>query len=110
LQRVALVFVIIGFIAMIMRLGRLNKYKLKIHDAIFTLAYLLVILSLPPMINFVYFAIVFHRISSLILIHGLIGIVVLAMGFVFAINKGSLKIKRGWKNKKICKFLELCGL
>ena len=51
LQITALVFAIIGFIAMITRLGILNKYKFKIHDVIFTLAYLLVILYLPPMIN-----------------------------------------------------------
>ena len=98
LQRTALVLVIIGFIAMIMRLGILNKYKLKIHDLIFTLAYLLVILSLSPMINSAYFVIIFHIISFLILIHGLIGIVFLVMGFVFVINKGNLKIKREWKN------------
>ena len=106
LQRAALVLVIIGFIAMIMRLGILNKYKLKIHDVIFTLAYLLVILSLPPMINSAYFAIIFHRISSLILIHGLIGIVFLVMGFVFVINKGNLEIKREWKNKRNMQILE----
>ena len=106
MQRAALVFAIIGFIAMIMRLGTLNKYKLKIHDVIFTLAYLLVILSLPPMINSAYFAIIFHRISPLILIHGLIGIVVLVMGFVFVINKGNWEIKREWKNKKNMQILE----
>lgn len=106
LQRAALVFAIIGFIAMIMRLGTLNKYKLKIHDVIFTLAYLLVILSLPPMINSAYFAIIFHRISSLILIHGLIGIVVLVMGFVFVINKENWEIKREWKNKRNMQILE----
>jgi hypothetical protein len=101
-----LVLVIIGFIAMIMRLGILNKYKLKIHDLIFTLAYLLVILSLSPMINSAYFVIIFHIISFLILIHGLIGIVFLVMGFVFVINKGNLKIKREWKNKRNMQILE----
>jgi len=106
LQRTALVLVIIGFIAMIMRLGILNKYKLKIHDLIFTLAYLLVILSLSPMINSAYFVIIFHIISFLILIHGLIGIVFLVMGFVFVINKGNLKIKREWKNKRNMQILE----
>ena len=101
-----MVFAIIGFIAMIMRLGTLNKYKLKIHDVIFTLAYLLVILSLPPMINSAYFAIIFHSISPLILIHGLIGIVVLVMGFVFVINKENWEIKREWKNKRNMQILE----
>jgi hypothetical protein len=32
--------------------------------------------------------------------------VVLVMGFVFAINKGSLKIKGGWKTKKNILILE----
>ena len=99
LQRVALVLVIIGFVAMRMRLGKLNKYKLKIHDVILTFAYLLIILSLPRMINFAYFSIISHRISTLVLAHSLVGIVVLAIGFMFVINRGSLKIKRKWKNK-----------
>jgi len=54
------------------------------------------------MINYAYFPII----SSLILIHSLIGIVVLAMGFVFAINKGSLEIKEGWKTKRNIQILE----
>ncbi len=91
---------------MIKRLGKLSKYKLKIHDIIFTFAYLLIILSLPHMINFAYFIVISHRISSLILIHGLIGIVVLVMGFVFVINKGSLRIKREWKTKRNMRILE----
>jgi len=57
LQRITLVLVIIGFIAMVMRLDKLNKYKLKIYDIIFTLAYLFIILSLQHRINFGYFAI-----------------------------------------------------
>ena len=54
------------------------------------------------MINFAYFPII----SSLLLIHRLIGIVVLAMGFVFAINKGSLEIKEGGKTKGNIQILE----
>ena len=37
-----MVFVIIGFIAMIIRLDKLEKYKLKIHDIIVTFVYLLI--------------------------------------------------------------------
>jgi hypothetical protein len=100
LQRIALVLVIIGFVAMRMRLGKLNRYKFKTHDIILTFAYLLVILSLPRMINFAYFSIISHRISPLVLVHSLVGIVVLAIGFIFVINRGSLKIKKKWKNKR----------
>lgn len=100
LQRIALVLVIIGFVAMRMRLGKLNRYKLKSHDIILTLAYLLVTLSLPRMISFVYFSIISQRISPLILVHSLVGIAVLAIGFIFVINKGSLKIKREWKTRR----------
>ena len=95
---------------MIMRLNILKKYKLKIHDVIFTLAYLLVILSLPPMINSLYFALIFHGISSLIFIHSLLGIVVIVLGFLFVINKGRLKIKRKWKNKRNMQILEALWL
>ena len=107
LQRVALVLVIIGFVAMRVRLGKLIRYKFKIHDVILTLAYLLVILSLPRMINFAYFSIVSHRISTLVLAHSLVGIVVLAIGFMFVINRGSLKIKRKWKNKSNMQILSI---
>ena len=107
LQRVALVLVIIGFVAMRVRLGKLIRYKLKIHDVILTLAYLLVILSLPRMINFAYFSIISHRISPLVLVHSLVGIVVLAIGFMFVINRGSLKIKRKWKNKSNMQILSI---
>ncbi len=54
------------------------------------------------MINFVYYRII----SYLNLIHRLIGIVVLAMGFVFAINKGSLEIKERGKTKGNIQILE----
>jgi hypothetical protein len=107
LQRVALVLVIIGFVAMRVRLGKLIRYKLKIHDVILTFAYLLLILSLPRMINFAYFSIVSHRISTLVLAHSLVGIVVLAIGFMFVINRGSLKIKRKWKNKSNMQILSI---
>jgi hypothetical protein len=92
--------VIIGFIAMRVKLGKLNRYKLKIHDGLLSLTYLLLILSLPRMVNFAYFSIVHGNISPLILIHSLVGIVVVAIGFIFVINKGNLKIKRAWKTKK----------
>ena len=100
LQRIALVLVIIGFIAMRMRLGKLNRYKLKTHDMVLTFAYLLVILSLPRMVNFAYFSLISHRISPLILVHSLVGIVVLVIGLMFVINRGSLKIKREWKIRR----------
>jgi len=100
LQRVALILVIIGFIAMRIKLGKLNRYKLRSHDLMLTFAYLLVILSLPRMINFAYFSIISHRISPLILVHSVVGIVVLTIGFIFVINRGSLKIKRKWKIRR----------
>lgn len=100
LQRIALVLVIVGFIAMRMRLGKFNRYKLKTHDIVLTFAYLLVILSLPRMINFAYFSLISNRIPPLILVHSLVGIVVLAIGFMFTINRGSLKIKREWKIRR----------
>ena len=81
-------------------LGKLNRYKLKIHDGLFTLTYLLLILSLPRMINFTYSSIVSGNVSPLILIHSLVGIVIVVIGFIFVINKGSLKIKRAWKTKR----------
>ena len=100
LQRVALILVIIGFIAMRIKLGKLNRYKLRTHDIMLTFAYLLVILSLPRMINFAYFSIISHRISPLILVHSVVGIVVLTIGFIFVINRGRLKIKRKWKIRR----------
>ncbi len=83
-----------------MRLGKFKKYKLKIHDTILTFSYLLVILSLPRMLSFVYYSVVSGNVSPLVLIHSLTGIIVLFIGFIFVINKGSLKIKRAWKNKR----------
>lgn len=100
LQRIALVFLLLGFFAMKLRLGKLKRYRLKTHDIIFTFAYLLVLLSLPRMINFAYFSIISYSITPLIFMHTLVGIVVLTLGFVFVINKGSLRIKRVWKTKR----------
>lgn len=100
LQRIAMFLVITGFVAMRVKLSILNKYKLKSHDIILTLAYLFVILSLPRMVNFAYFSLISHRISPLILVHSLVGIAVLAIGLIFEINRGSLRIKRKWKIRK----------
>jgi hypothetical protein len=97
LQKIALILVIIGFI--ILRTGKLNKGKLNRHDIISTLGYLLVVLSVPYMINFTYDAIISQTVSSVILIHFLIGIVILFLGFIVVINRKSWKIKRRWKTK-----------
>ncbi len=62
------------------------------------------------MINFAYFVIISHIISSLILIHSLIGIVALAMGFIYTINIKAWKPKEDEKLKEISTFLKLFGL
>jgi hypothetical protein len=100
LQKIAVAFVIVGFIAMRVKIGKLNKYKIKIHDWLLTLTYLLLILSLPRMVKFAYFSIISLRISPLILFHSLVGIIVVVIGFIFVINKGNIKIKRVWKNRR----------
>ena len=100
LQIIAVALIVIGFIAIRVKMGNLNKYKLKIHDWLLTLTYILLILSLPRMVNFAFFSILSHRISPLILLHGLVGIVVIVIGFIFVINKGNLKIRRAWKAKR----------
>jgi hypothetical protein len=100
LQKIAVAFVIVGFIAMRVKIGKLNKYKIKIHDWLLTLTYLLLILSLPRMVKFAYFSIISLRISPLILFHSLVGIIVVVIGFTFVINKGNIKIKRVWKNRR----------
>lgn len=100
LQRIAVVLVVLGFTAMRVKMGKLNKYKIKIHDWLLTLTYLLLILSLPLMVKFAYFSIISLRISPLILLHSLVGIIVLVIGFIFVINKGNIKIKRAWKIKR----------
>lgn len=97
LQKVALILAIIGFV--IMRTGRLNKGKLHRHDIISTLGYLLVVLSVSYMINFTYDAIISKAISPVILVHSLIGIVILFLGFIVVINRRGWKIKRRWKTK-----------
>ena len=100
LQRIALIFILIGFVAMRVKLGTLNRYKLRIHDVFLTITFLLLILSLPRMINFVYFSIVRGNVTPLILVHSLLGVVVVVIGFIFVINKGSIRIKRSWKTKR----------
>jgi hypothetical protein len=97
LQKIALILAIIGFI--ILRIGKLSKEKLKIHDMIFTSGYLLVVLSVLYMINFVYDALGSQSISPLIFIHSLIGVAVLFLGFIVVINRRKWKIKRKWKTK-----------
>jgi hypothetical protein len=96
-QKIALILVIIGFI--ILRTGKLNKVKLNRHDIISTLGYLLVVLSVPYMINFTYDAIISQTVSPVILIHSLIGVVILFLGFIVVINRRDWKIKRRWKTK-----------
>jgi hypothetical protein len=97
LQKIALILAIIGFI--ILRTGKLSKGKLNRHDTISTLGYLLVVLSVPYMINFTYDAIVSQVVSPVILIHSLIGIVILFLGFIVVINRRGWKVKRRWKTK-----------
>ena len=97
LQKIALILAIIGFI--IMRTGKLSKGKLHRHDITSTLGYLLVVLSVPYMINFTYDAVISKTISPVILVHSLIGIVILILGFIVVINRRGWKIKRRWKTK-----------
>ena len=97
LQKIALILAIIGFI--ILRTGKLSKVKLNRHDTISTLGYLLVVLSVPYMINFTYDAIISQVVSPVILIHSLIGIVILFLGFIVVINRRGWKVKRRWKTK-----------
>jgi nitrate reductase gamma subunit len=51
------------------------------------------------MINFTYDAIISQAVSPIILIHSVIGLVILVLGFVVMINRRSWKIKRRWKTK-----------
>ncbi len=97
LQKIALVLAVIGYI--ILRAGKLSKGKLKNHDVVSTLGYLLVILSVPYMINFTYDAIVSQSVPSEILVHSLIGILILVLGFIVVINRRDWKLKRRWKTK-----------
>ncbi len=96
-QKIALILAIIGFV--IMRTGKLSKGKLHRHDIISTSGYLLVVLSAPYMINFTYDAIISKTVSPVVLIHSLIGIVILFLGFIVVINRRGWKIKRRWKTK-----------
>jgi hypothetical protein len=64
-----------------------------------TLGYLLVVLSVPYMINFTYDAIVSQSVPSEIIIHSLIGIIILVLGFIVVINRRDWKLKRKWKTK-----------
>jgi hypothetical protein len=98
LQKIALVFVIIGFI--LLRVGKLNKDKLKSHDIVSTFAYVLVILSLPYMINSAYNAIISQSVSLEIVFHALIGIIIIMFGFVVIVNRRTFKLERKLKNKK----------
>ncbi|PAV13823.1 hypothetical protein ASJ81_16510 [Methanosarcina spelaei] len=97
LQKIALILIITGFI--ILRVGKLSKGKLNRHDIISAFGYLLVILSVPYMINFTYDIIVSQTVSPVILTHSLIGIVILLLGFIIVINRRSWKIKRRLKTK-----------
>lgn len=97
LQKIALILIIIGFI--ILKAGKLSKGKLNRHDKISTLGYLLVVLSVPYMINFTYDVIVSQTVTPIILIHSFIGIAILLLGFIVVINRRRWKIKRRWKTK-----------
>ena len=110
LQRIALVLIVISFILMRVNLGGWTKYKLKIHDFISTSAYILLILSLFPMVRFTYYALVDGRLSPLIAIHGLIGAVIVLAGLLYVINRRGIKIKRAWKSKRYMQIFALFWL
>jgi len=97
LQKIALILVFIGFI--MLRAGKLSEGKLRIHDAISTFGFFLVVLSVPYMINSIYDSIVSQTVSTVILIHFLIGTVILFLGFIVVINRRDWKLKRMWKTK-----------
>jgi uncharacterized membrane protein len=103
LQKIALILIIIGFI--IVRVRKLSKGNLNRHDMISAFGYLLVVLSVPYMINFTYDTIVSQTVTPVILIHSLIGIVILLLGFIVVVNRRSWKIKRRWKTKVNMKIL-----
>jgi hypothetical protein len=100
LQRIALVLIIISFILMRVKLGSWMKYKLKIHDFLSTLAFILLILSLFPMLRFTYSSLVAGRLSPIVAIHGFVGIAIVLVGILYVINRRSIKIKRAWKAKR----------
>jgi hypothetical protein len=97
LQKIAVILAVIGFI--ILRSGKLSKGKLKGHDTVSTLGYVLVVLSVPYMINFTYDVIVSQSVSPLVLFHSFIVIVILLLGFIVVINRRDWKLKRKWKKK-----------
>jgi hypothetical protein len=97
LQKIALVLAVIGFA--ILRAGKLSEGKLRIHDAISTFGFFLVVLSVPYMINSIYDSIVSQTVSTVILIHSLIGTVILFLGFIVVINRRDWKLKRMLKTK-----------
>lgn len=103
LQKIALILIIIGFI--IVRVGKLSKGNVNRHDMVSAFGYLLVVLSVPYMINSTYDAIVSQTVTPVILIHSLMGIVILLMGFIVVVNRRSWKIKRRWKTKVNMKIL-----
>jgi hypothetical protein len=98
LQKIALVLVVIGFI--ILRAGKLNRNKLTSHDIISTFGYVLVIFSVPYMINAAYDAITSQSVSIEIVIHALIGITIIIFGFVVVVNRRTWKLERKWKTKR----------
>ncbi|WP_321419981.1 hypothetical protein [uncultured Methanomethylovorans sp.] len=97
LQIIAVCLINIGFVSLL--LGKSIKENLKKHDIISTSAYVLVALSVPYMIYFRSTRIVSQSVSPLFLIHSLIGIMILILGFIFVINRRDWKIKRNWKKK-----------
>jgi len=108
-QKIAVILVIIGFI--ILKASKLSKRKFNRHDIIVsTFGYLLVILSVPYMINFTYDALISQTVSPVILIHSLIGIVILFLGFIVVINRRGWKVKRRWKNKASMQLLLILWL
>lgn len=98
LQKIALVLVIMGFI--ILRADKLNKDKLKSHDIVSTFGYVLVIFSVPYMINAAYDAITSQSVSIEIVIHALIGITIIIFGFVVVVNRRTWKLERKWKTER----------
>ena len=98
LQKIALILLVIGFV--ILRVGKLNKNKLRSHDLVSTLGYVLVIFSVPYMLNAAYDAISSQSVSLEIVIHALIGIIIIIFGFIVVINRRTWKLKRKWKRKK----------
>lgn len=66
LQKIALVLIIIGFI--ILRVGKLSKGILNRHDMISIFGYLLVVLSVPYIVNFTYDTLISQTFIPVILI------------------------------------------